>query len=114
MINLNLFSYLDTRRFQDYISPGDEIEGLTSMRRSQNGDHSTTSTTGNNGIPIDHIEPERDPLPSDVLSHNLGLDIVVAITKTDYMSTLEKDYDFREEHFDFIQQYARKFCLQCK
>ncbi|XP_046914527.2 dynein light intermediate chain isoform X2 [Dermatophagoides farinae] len=117
--NLNLDSkkfkeYQDknTRRFQDYISPGDEIEGLTSMRRSQNGDHSTTSTTGNNGIPIDHIEPERDPLPSDVLSHNLGLDIVVAITKTDYMSTLEKDYDFREEHFDFIQQYARKFCLQ--
>ena len=107
------FCSIDTQRFQDYISPGDEIEGLTSMRRSQNGDHSVTAA-GNNGIPIDHIEPERDPLPSDVLSHNLGLDIVVAITKTDYMSTLEKDYDFREEHFDFIQQYARKFCLQCE
>ena len=83
------------------------------MRRSQNGDHSVTAA-GKNGIPIDHIEPERDPLPPNVLSHNLGLDIVVAITKTDYMSTLEKDYDFREEHFDFIQQYARKFCLQCE
>lgn len=59
-------------------------------------------------------QPERDPLPPNVLCNNLGLDIVVAITKTDYMSTLEKEHDYKEEHFDFIQQYIRKFCLQCK
>lgn len=28
------------------------------------------------------------------------------------MSVLEKEYDFKEEHFDFIQQSIRKFCLQ--
>ncbi|KAK8731451.1 hypothetical protein OTU49_007612 [Cherax quadricarinatus] len=28
------------------------------------------------------------------------------------MSTLEKDFDYKEEHFDFIQQSIRKFCLQ--
>ncbi|KAG8223260.1 hypothetical protein J437_LFUL001537 [Ladona fulva] len=30
----------------------------------------------------------------------------------DYMVTLEKDYDYRDEHFDFIQQWVRRFCLQ--
>lgn len=37
---------------------------------------------------------------------------MVVITKTDYMSTLEKEYDFKEESFDFIQQAIRKFCLK--
>ena len=32
--------------------------------------------------------------------------------QTDYMSTLEKDFDYRDEHFDFMQQWVRRFCLQ--
>lgn len=28
------------------------------------------------------------------------------------MATLEKDLDYKEEHFDFIQEHLRKFCLQ--
>ena len=36
----------------------------------------------------------------------------MVVTKTDYMSDLEKDFDYKEEHFDFIQQAVRKFCLQ--
>ena len=43
---------------------------------------------------------------------NLGLDLVVVVTKTDFMSDLEKDFDYKDEHFDFIQQAVRKFCLQ--
>ena len=43
---------------------------------------------------------------------NLGLDLVVVVTKTDFMSELEKDFDYKDEHFDFIQQAVRKFCLQ--
>ena len=27
------------------------------------------------------------------------------------MADLERDYDYKEEHFDFIQQSIRKFCL---
>ena len=34
------------------------------------------------------------------------------IFQTDYMADLERDYDYKEEHFDFIQQSVRKFCLQ--
>lgn len=33
-------------------------------------------------------------------------------SQTDYIVTLEKDHDYRDEHFDFIQQWIRKFCLQ--
>lgn len=82
------------RRFLEYISPGDEIEPLvTSPTKVKEGSVDTKD------------------LPDGVLSKNLGLDIIVVITKTDYMSTLEKDFDFREEAFDFIQQSVRKFCL---
>ncbi|CAG0921423.1 unnamed protein product [Notodromas monacha] len=52
-----------------------------------------------------------EPLPEGVLARNLGLDLIVVVTKTDYMTHLEKE-DYREEHFDFIQQAVRKFCLQ--
>ena len=34
--------------------------------------------------------------------------------QTDCMSTLEKENEYREEHFDFIQKNLRKFCLKCK
>merc|ERR1739838_813278 len=52
------------------------------------------------------------PLPENVLTRNLGLHVIVVVTKTDYMTTLEKDFDYKEEHFDFVQQSIRKFCLQ--
>lgn len=31
--------------------------------------------------------------------------------QTDYMTTLEKELDYRDEHFDFMQQWIRRFCL---
>ena len=52
------------------------------------------------------------PLPEGTLNRNLGLDLIVVVTKTDFMADLERDYDYKEEHFDFIQQAVRHFCLQ--
>lgn len=46
------------------------------------------------------------------LTNNLGLDIVVVVTKTDYIQNLEKEQDYRDEHLDFMQQWIRRFCLQ--
>lgn len=51
-------------------------------------------------------------LGENTLTKNLGIEIVVVISKTDYISNLEKDFDYTEETFDFIQQAIRKFCLQ--
>lgn len=63
---------------------------------------------------LSSIEDDADalPLPDGVLITNLGVDIVVVVTKTDYMTTLEKELDYRDEHFDFMQQWIRTFCLQ--
>jgi len=88
------------RLWQEYVEPGDELESVQLRRTSR---HIDSEEEG-----MDHLLP----LPEGVLTRNLGLDIVVVVTKTDYMATLEKDHDYKEEHFDFIQQHLRKFCLQ--
>ncbi|MCL4121100.1 UNVERIFIED_CONTAM: hypothetical protein GTU68_014305, partial [Idotea baltica] len=102
-LNLDPESFLDqqkkmVRSWQDYIEPGDEMEANSPMKRSSR-----------------NLENEDDPvlpLPDNVLMRNLGLNVIVVVTKTDYMTTLEKESDYKEEHFDFIQQSIRKFCLQ--
>ena len=82
------------KRYLEYISPGDEVEALASSPVKSR--------------PESLVEKD---LPDGVLTHNLGLDIIVVITKTDFMSVLEKQHDYKEEAFDFIQQAIRKFCL---
>lgn len=63
-------------------------------------------------VRLPSVDEDALPLPDGVLTTNIGLDIVVVVTKTDYMTTLEKEYDYRDEHFDFMQQWIRRFCLQ--
>ncbi|XP_052899320.1 cytoplasmic dynein 1 light intermediate chain 2-like [Anopheles moucheti] len=60
---------------------------------------------------IDEPNPGVSPLPEGVLMNNLGLDLVIVVTKTDYMITLEQQFDFQREHFDFMQRCERRFCL---
>ncbi|ESO03306.1 hypothetical protein HELRODRAFT_185640 [Helobdella robusta] len=52
------------------------------------------------------------PLGDNILTENLGLPIVVVLTKSDAMTELEKNNDYQLEHWDFIQQHVRKFCLK--
>lgn len=101
---LQAFRKAQLRRYLEYISPGDEIEGLVASQHKQRLSEEDLGQADGD----DDLQP-----PGDVLQHNLGLDIVVVVTKTDFMSTLEKDFDYKEEAFDFIQQAIRKFCLQC-
>lgn len=84
--------------WQSYCEIGDDLDPGSPMKRS---------------VRINSIDDDDVlPLPEGALTTNLGLDIVVVVTKTDYMTTLEKEYDYRDEHFDFIQQWIRRFCLQ--
>uniref|UniRef100_A0A7N9CFV0 Dynein light intermediate chain n=1 Tax=Macaca fascicularis TaxID=9541 RepID=A0A7N9CFV0_MACFA len=74
------------RDFQEYVEPGEDF-------------------------------PDKDdsvvlPLGADTLTHNLGIPVLVVCTKCDAISVLEKEHDYRDEHFDFIQSHIRKFCLQ--
>lgn len=90
------------KSWQEYMEPGDELDPSSPMKRSSR----------NFGESEDHDNDDSLPLPEGTLTNNLGLDIVVVVTKTDYMQTLEKDHDYRDEHLDFMQQWVRKFCLQ--
>ncbi|CAH8564687.1 unnamed protein product [Schistosoma turkestanicum] len=47
----------------------------------------------------------------NVLNKNLGVPLVVVVTKTDLMKVMIKENQYTEEHFDFIQMHIRRFCL---
>lgn len=88
------------KRWQEYVEVGEDLELDSALRR-------TSRNFEDEGLPGEDL-----PLGEGVLTRNLGLDVVVVVTKTDYMTTLEKDCDYRDEHFDFMQQWIRRFCLQ--
>ncbi|XP_050426165.1 cytoplasmic dynein 1 light intermediate chain 2-like [Adelges cooleyi] len=56
--------------------------------------------------------PKVRLLNEGVLTKNLGLDIIVVITMTDCIKSLEIDNNYTDEHFDYIQCSLRKFCIQ--
>merc|ERR1712012_240336 len=91
------------RRWQSYVEPGDVVDTASPTKRI-----SRTLSELHSDIDPDELLP----LAEGTLSRNLGLDLIVVVTKTDYIADLERDYDYKEEHFDFIQQSIRHFCLQ--
>ncbi|XP_035919623.1 cytoplasmic dynein 1 light intermediate chain 2 [Anopheles stephensi] len=87
-----------TTEWQNYCETIDDLDPGSPIKRT-------------NRLPSVDDELDTLPLPEGVLTTNLGLDVVVVVTKTDYMTTLEKELDYRDEHFDFMQQWIRRFCL---
>uniref|UniRef100_UPI00358E1848 cytoplasmic dynein 1 light intermediate chain 2-like isoform X1 n=1 Tax=Myxine glutinosa TaxID=7769 RepID=UPI00358E1848 len=84
------------KEYQSYIEPG--------------RDASPRGGPGSQDVELDEVE--LTPLDDGTLTCNLGVPIVVVCTKSDALSMLEKEYDYREEHFDFIQFHIRTFCLR--
>lgn len=90
--------------WQNYCESGvDDLDPSSPVKR--------TNRPSTAGVGTDE-ELDALPLPDGVLTTNFGVDMVVVVTKTDYMSTLEKEFDYRDEHFDFMQQWIRRFCLE--
>ncbi|ODN05319.1 Cytoplasmic dynein 1 light intermediate chain 2 [Orchesella cincta] len=89
------------RRWVDYVEPGDELDNIVSGKPA----------SSNNPRNSKNLE-EEPILPHNTLTRNTGLDIVVVVTKTDHISTLERENDYVDEHFDFIQFHVRQFCIQ--
>ncbi|KAJ8417770.1 hypothetical protein AAFF_G00226130 [Aldrovandia affinis] len=83
--------------FQEYTEPEEVTQGSPQRR-----------------VPAGGAEDEEVVLPlgENVLTHNLGIPVLIVCTKCDAVSVLEKEHDYREEHFDFIQSYIRRFCLK--
>lgn len=87
------------KAFQEYLEPEDS---------------STTPASPQRRAPAAGGEDEGVllPLPDNVLTHNLGIPVMVVCTKCDAVSVLEKEHDYKEEHFDYIQSHIRRFCLR--
>ncbi|XP_033854631.3 cytoplasmic dynein 1 light intermediate chain 1 [Acipenser ruthenus] len=85
------------RQFQEYTDPGEDLG--TPQRR-------------NTSLQEEEDETVVLPLGENTLTHNLGVPLLVICTKCDAISALEKEHDYRDEHFDFIQSHIRRFCLQ--
>ncbi|KAI1889898.1 hypothetical protein AGOR_G00167650 [Albula goreensis] len=83
--------------FQEYTEPEEVAQGSPQRRAPSGG-----------------AEDEEVVLPlgENVLTHNLGIPVLIVCTKCDAVSVLEKEHDYREEHFDFIQSHIRRFCLK--
>ncbi|KAH9592285.1 Cytoplasmic dynein 1 light intermediate chain 2, variant 3 [Schistosoma haematobium] len=73
------------------------------------------SETASQPPPVINVEQANISMETNTdenaLINNLGIPIVVVMTKADSMGALEKENQFTEEHFDFIQMHVRRFCL---
>ena len=92
------------RYFQEYVEPTEGQTTQSAPRRDVNPLHPTAVHTDSDKVQL--------PLGENTLTQNLGIPIVVVLTQSDAISKLEKEHDYKEEHFDFIQQHVRKFCLK--
>uniref|UniRef100_A0AAY4A8X1 Dynein light intermediate chain n=1 Tax=Denticeps clupeoides TaxID=299321 RepID=A0AAY4A8X1_9TELE len=86
------------RQFQEYAEPGSDITASPQRRNP------TSSEAESDDVLL--------PLGDNTLTHNLGVPVMVVCTKCDTICSLEKEHDYRDEHFDFIQSHIRHFCLQ--
>jgi len=91
-------------RWETYTDPGCEFP--SSPRRYT----PTTQFTLSDLSPCDEKPPSLG-LEEGTLTRNLGLDLVVVLTKSDAMVQLEAEHGFTDQHFDFMQQAVRRLCL---
>eukprot|EP00048_Salpingoeca_helianthica_P024260 m.30856 g.30856 ORF g.30856 m.30856 type:complete len:446 (-) comp9274_c0_seq2:311-1648(-) len=87
-----------------------EAPNLDELRAKVIADYQAYSETGT--APADDGEQIALPLEAGVLTFNLGLPVIVVANKSDMADALERDFDYRNEHFEFIQMHLRKACLR--
>ncbi|TRY69775.1 hypothetical protein DNTS_006005 [Danionella cerebrum] len=90
-------SVLLVKAFQEYVEPEEATPGSPQRR-------APTAAGDDESVLL--------PLGDNILTHNLGIPVLIVCTKCDAVSVLEKEHDYKEEHFDFIQSHIRRFCLQ--
>ncbi|XP_059211486.1 cytoplasmic dynein 1 light intermediate chain 2 isoform X2 [Centropristis striata] len=84
------------KAFQEYLEPEDATPASPQRRAPTAGEDEAIVL----------------PLGENTLTHNLGIPVLIVCTKCDAVGVLEKEHDYREEHFDFIQSHIRRFCLE--
>jgi dynein light intermediate chain 1 len=99
---------------REYTDPSGPTGAAVSTEDEEVGNTSTASAIVAVSNPVALGDDEAAPLPEGCLAHNFGLPIVVVCTKSDRITQLEKERNFKEEQFDYIQQVLRTVCLKCE
>ncbi|KAJ3049472.1 hypothetical protein HK097_009531, partial [Rhizophlyctis rosea] len=87
---------------RDYVEPaGDGQEGSTGAAIPPRPEPSTPSASQ---VVL--------PLSRGTLTNNLGIPLVIVAAKSDATVNLERERDYKEDQFDFIQQSLRTVCLK--
>ncbi|KAJ1921105.1 hypothetical protein IWQ60_006844, partial [Tieghemiomyces parasiticus] len=97
------------RLLQEYTEPSAETAAAASTTTT------TTSTVGAATTTTASVAAAHSvllPLGPGTLTDNLGIPLVVVCSKADTLGSLERQRDFKEDHFDFVQQTLRTVCLK--
>lgn len=105
--------------YQNYQEP-DENSQTNSNNNNKNTSLANNNTqqafSNNKTLPttasVTSTSDDLLPLDPSILISNLGVETIVIVTKSDSISILDKENEYRVEHFDFIQYSIRKFCLE--
>ncbi|KAL1918526.1 uncharacterized protein VTP21DRAFT_3186 [Calcarisporiella thermophila] len=76
------------------------------------GAHGTTSVTNSAIVDSSHVANVTLPLGPGILTENLGIPLIVVCNKSDLVTKLERELDYKDDEFDFIQQTLRTVCLK--
>ncbi|EGG17761.1 dynein light intermediate chain [Cavenderia fasciculata] len=117
--NKGLFGSLQDKlliKWHDYVEPSQSLTAAAANTTNNNNNNPLLSNAQkkkkrkiNSTIEDTSVLP---PLGENILTKNLGVPILVVCCKSDSVVMLEKDFSFKDDLFDYIQQYLRRICLQ--
>ncbi|KAJ3285630.1 hypothetical protein HK104_009391 [Borealophlyctis nickersoniae] len=96
---------------RSYTEPADPAQG-GGKSSVANGSDAASKSDGTASAASAQQHSVVLPLSPGVLTTNLGIPIVVVASKSDATIGLERERDYKEEQFDFIQQSLRTICLR--
>ncbi|KAI3389191.1 hypothetical protein SNEBB_003252 [Seison nebaliae] len=95
-----------TLKYRSYVDVENEMMTSTNTLTSNNSQETT--------IPPQQTLPNLqllNQLDGLTLTKNLGIPIVCVINKSDEIANVKNLFDYRDEHFDFLNIHLRRFCL---
>ncbi|KYR01501.1 dynein light intermediate chain [Tieghemostelium lacteum] len=101
-------------KWHEYVEP---VAAVTTSDATSTASTTTTTSVQKKKFRKVNATPIEDtsvlpPLGENILTHNLGVPILIVCCKSDSVVMLEKDFDYKDDLFDYIQQYLRRISLQ--
>ncbi|GAA5945527.1 hypothetical protein JCM3775_004190 [Rhodotorula graminis] len=95
----------------DQVDGREQLEAFIRSYAEPAAPGSTAPTTSSSSAAAALVDLDS-PLPPGTLTDNLGVGLIFVCTKADQMNSLEREREFSEEQFDFVQQTLRTIALR--